>query len=884
MKLLALLDRDFSAAPAKKIAAASVQSDQDGNQPKELRGQVKAPAAEDKKEKIARRGLSTDEALRRLQKYGPNLLKNGKKKHPAALFFTQFKDVMTLVLLVCTAVSLIMGEYVEAVTIAVIVLMNGLLGFVQEFRTERTLESLRAMASPAAKVLRDGKACQIDAAEVVPGDEVFLSAGGRIPADGKLLSCTGLSCDESMLTGESAAVQKQIHDEVSMGCTVKSGHGIFQVEQTGMHTRMGQIAGMLTEIEEEPTPLQKHLGQLSKYIAAGCLLICAVVSITGVLRGEALFDMLITGVSLAVAAVPEGLCAVVTISLALAVSRMVKKNALVRRLHAVETLGCATVICSDKTGTITQNQMTATTILTASGEYPASGLDRKNPEHEMLLRCFCLCSSAEAGEEGFSSPTEQALISLSKPVCRQESAAYRRIREIPFDSTRKRMSVTVENQAGERFLFVKGAPDILLSRCTAVWERGRVVPINAGRRAALLKQNDRLADRAMRVIGAAYKIVSGADETEENLVFLGFAGLIDPPREGVGKSIAKCRRAGIRTVMITGDHKHTAAAIAKQVGILTEKERILTGAELDRLSDQELSEAVKETAVFARVTPAHKLRIVRAFRRNGQITAMTGDGVNDAPAVKEADIGVSMGKSGTDVTKEASELILLDDNFTTLVNAVAEGRSIYHNIRKFIRYLLSCNIGEVLTMFLGMLFHMPVILLPIQILLVNLVTDGLPAIALGLEPYDRRVMQKPPRKPNESVFSNGLAGKIIVRGILIGLATLASFTVVYRMTGDLISARTGALFALIFAQLLHVFECKSEERTLFTINWFDNKKLIAAALFSLSILLCVVYLPIFQPIFKTCALPVSVLIWPVLFCLAAPVCAALFHRKQKIEK
>ena len=310
----------------------------------------------------------------------------------------------------------------------------------------------------------------------------------------------------------------------------------------------------------------------------------------------------------------------------------------------------------------------------------------------------------------------------------------------------------------------------------------------------------------------------------------------------------------------------------------------MTGAELDRLSDQELSEAVKETAVFARVTPAHKLRIVRAFRRNGQITAMTGDGVNDAPAVKEADIGVSMGKSGTDVTKEASELILLDDNFTTLVNAVAEGRSIYHNIRKFIRYLLSCNIGEVLTMFLGMLFHMPVILLPIQILLVNLVTDGLPAIALGLEPYDRRVMQKPPRKPNESVFSNGLAGKIIVRGILIGLATLASFTVVYRMTGDLISARTGALFALIFAQLLHVFECKSEERTLFTINWFDNKKLIAAALFSLSILLCVVYLPIFQPIFKTCALPVSVLIWPVLFCLAAPVCAALFHRKQKIEK
>lgn len=883
MKLLALLDRDFASTPAQKTAAAPKKPARRTDPPKEAQEQAEAPIIRKAEEGEERRGLTSAEAARRLEQYGPNLLKDGKKKHPAALFFTQFKDVMTLVLLVCTAVSLVMGEYVEAITIAVIVLMNGLLGFIQEFRTERTLESLRAMASPAAKVLRDGKACRIDAAEVVPGDEVFLSAGGRIPADGVLLSCTGLSCDESMLTGESAAVRKNTGDEVSMGCTVTGGHGMFRVENTGMRTRMGQIAGMLTEIEEGPTPLQKHLGQLSKYIAVGCLLICAVVSITGVLRGEALFDMLITGVSLAVAAVPEGLTAVVTISLALAVSRMVKKNALVRRLHAVETLGCATVICSDKTGTITQNKMTATTILTASGECAAGRLDMKNPEHELLLRCISLCGASEE-EEGFASPTEQALIALCRPVYEKETAAYRRIAETPFDSTRKRMSVTAENRAGERFLFVKGAPDILLNRCSAVFEAGKTAPLNAARRAALLKQNDQLADRAMRVIGAAYRTTSGTDDIEENLVFLGFAGLIDPPREGVGHSIAECRRAGIRTVMITGDHKHTAAAIAKQVGILTGKERVMTGAELDRLNDKELSEAVKNTAVFARVTPAHKLRIVRAFRKNGQITAMTGDGVNDAPAVKEADIGVSMGKSGTDVTKEASELILLDDDFTTLVNAVAEGRSIYHNIRKFIRYLLSCNIGEVLTMFLGMLFSMPVVLLPIQILLVNLVTDGLPAIALGLEPYDRRVMQRPPRKPDESVFSHGLAGKIVVRGILIGLSTLASFTVVYRMTGDLISARTGALFALIFAQLLHVFECKSEERTLFTINWLDNKKLVAAALFSLSILLCVMYLPILQPIFKTCALPFNVLLWPILFCLAAPVFAAILHRKRKTDR
>ena len=884
MKLLALLDRDFASVPAQKTAATPKQTPVGrAESSKKAQEQTTVPAPEPKEKTGERRGLTEKEAARRLEQYGSNLLKDGRKKHPAALFFTQFKDVMTLVLLICTAVSLVMGEYVAAITIAVIVLMNGLLGFIQEFRTERTLESLRAMASPAAKVLRDGKARSIDAAEVVPGDEVFLSAGGRIPADGILLHCTGLSCDESMLTGESAAVRKEAGDEVSMGCTVTGGHGMFRVENTGMRTRMGQIAGMLTEIEEEPTPLQKHLAQLSKYIAAGCLLICAVVSITGVLRGEALFDMLITGVSLAVAAVPEGLCAVVTISLALAVSRMVKKNALVRRLHAVETLGCATVICSDKTGTITQNKMTATVILTASGECSASRLDIQNPEHELLLRCMSLCS-AEEEEEGFASPTERALLALCRPVYERETATYRRISEIPFDSTRKRMSVTVENRAGERFLFVKGAPDILLNRCAAVLEAGRVVPLNAARRAALLKQNDQLADRAMRVIGAAYRTAAGTDNMEENLIFLGFAGLIDPPREGVGRSIAECRRAGIRTVMITGDHKHTAAAIAKQVGILTDGERVMTGSELDRLSDKELAEAVKHTAVFARVTPAHKLRIVRAFRKNGQITAMTGDGVNDAPAVKEADIGVSMGKSGTDVTKEASDLILLDDDFTTLVNAVAEGRSIYHNIRKFIRYLLSCNIGEVLTMFLGMLFSMPVVLLPIQILLVNLVTDGLPAIALGLEPYDRRVMQRPPRKPDESVFSHGLAGKIIVRGILIGLSTLASFTVVYRMTGDLVSARTGALFALIFAQLLHVFECKSEERTLFTINWLDNKKLIVAALFSFSILLCVMYLPVLQPIFKTCALSLDVLMWPVFFCLAAPVLAAILHRKRKEGK
>ena len=828
-----------------------------------------------KEEKTAEHafGLSSAEAAKRLRQYGENRLLNQKKRSPAVLFFTQFKDVMTLILLVCTAVSLVMGEYVEAVTIAVIVLMNGILGFIQEYRTERTLESLKAMAAPTARVYRDGNVCETDAALLVPGDAVLLRAGSRVPADGVLLESAALSCDESMLTGESAAVQKAVNDEVSMGCSVTAGHGIFRVEHTGMNTRMGKIAHLLHDIAEEPTPLQKHLNGLSGYIAAGCLLICGVVSVTGILRGEALFDMLITGVSLAVAAVPEGLSAVVTISLALAVSRMVKQNALVRRLHAVETLGCASVICSDKTGTITQNKMTAVTIANILGEKPADAFKKEDPNDLMLAKCFATCTGGEP------SPTEEALLSLAKPLC-GGIPAYCRIAEEPFDSTRKRMSVLVRDESGSYTLFVKGAPDVLLKRCTGVYENGKTVPLSQGRRLYLERLNNEMADKALRVIGAAYREASSPGDTaEENLIFIGFAGLIDPPREGVKKAVSECRKGGIRTVMITGDHKRTAAAIAKQVGVLREGDRVLTGSELDGMDDAALREAVKQTAVFARVTPEHKLRIVRAFKQNGAITAMTGDGVNDAPAVKEADIGVSMGKSGTDVTKEASELILLDDDFSTLVRAAAQGRSIYRNIRKFIRYLLSCNIGEVLTMFLGMLFHMPVVLLPIQILLVNLVTDGLPAIALGLEPFEADVMKKPPRKPGESIFSNGLAAKIIVRGVFIGLATLASFTTAMHMTQNLTAARTAALFSLILAQLIHVFECKSEEKPLFRINLLNNKKLLGAAAVSLAVLLAVIYVPALQVIFDTCALGFDVLIWPIVYCFIAPLVLSFWRKR-----
>ncbi len=823
------------------------------------------------------RGLSSQEAQRRRKKYGENVLVGKRKKRAIVLFFEQYKDIMTMILLICTAASVFMGEFVEAVTIAVIVLMNGILGFLQERKTERTLESLQAMAAPHANVFRDGVLCSRPASELVPGDLVMIESGDRIPADGTLVSSVALSCDESMLTGESVAVKKGEREQaVYMGCTVVSGRGTFLAERTGMHTKMGQIAGMLDQIAEEPTPLQKHLAGLSKYIAVSCLIICAVVSITGVLRGEDLFSMLITGVSLAVAAVPEGLCAVVTISLALAVSRMVKQNALVRKLHAVETLGCATVICSDKTGTITENQMSVrafSTMQTNECEKP----NCSDKSFEQMLLCFRVCTAIQEDTTTHGSATEQALYQCASTEL-PHPPSMTKIAEIPFDSTRKRMSVLMRSQDGNYTLYTKGAPDILLSKCSSVQAGDRIIPLGAMERAQLAKQNSALADKAMRVIGAAYRPAAGESDTaEDRLVFLGFAGLTDPPRKGVKQAVFCGKQAGIKTVMITGDHKNTAAAIAKQTGILCEGERVLTGAEIDRMDDRALRETVMGTSVFARVSPEHKLRIVKAFKQCGQITAMTGDGVNDAPAVKEADIGVSMGKTGTDVTKEAADMILLDDDFSTMMSAVAEGRSIYANIRKFIRYLLSCNIGEVLTMFLGMLFSMPVILLPIQILLVNLVTDGLPAIALGLEPYDKSVMKKPPRKPEESIFSNGLGFRIVICGIFIGLTTLASFVCVYRMTGDVAHARTAALFSLVFAQLLHVFECKTESGSIFSISFFNNKKLIAAAAVSLIVLLCVMYVPWLQTIFSTVSLSFKELFLPFIFCVGAPVLRAIIH-------
>lgn len=850
-------------------------------------------------------GLSSKQAGKLLAEYGENRLKAQKKAGALGIFAGQFRDALIMILLAATVLSVLMGDIAEALTIIAIVFLNALLGFLQEYRTEKTLEKLGELSAPSAAVVRDGAVQRIDARYVVPGDILHLEAGGRVPADAEVLESTGLQCDESMLSGESAGVEKQpgsgAAGKVYMGTLVTRGKGVCRVTKTGQDTEMGSIAGMLGSIETQQTPLQKRLAQLSKMIGIGCLLICAVVAATGILRGEPVMDMLLTGISLSVAAVPEGLPAIVTIALALSVGRMVKRSALVRRLYAVETLGCANVICSDKTGTLTENKMTVTRVRTLEGSYEVSGSGyrcegeitcggrkadmAKDPALLRLMEIAAVCNNASFSsgrgmrrekEAVFGEPTEAALLVLAaKAGISREKSGYTLEKEIPFDSTRKMMSVLVRASNGERLLMMKGAPDLLLQRCTAVLAKGGIQPLTPQLRSRILEENNRFAADALRVLGFCLRKAAAGDLYEGDMVFAGLVGLIDPPRREAFDAVLKCRRAGIKPVMITGDHAVTARAIAKELSIFREGDRVVTGRELDDMDNGQLEAMLPKISVFARVTPAHKLRIVRAFKAQGSVVAMTGDGVNDAPAVKEADIGVSMGITGTDVTKEAAAVILLDDNFATLVYAVEEGRAIYQNIRKFIRYLLSCNIGEVFTMFFAMLAGMPVPLIPIQILLINLITDGLPAVALGLEPAEKDVMSRPPRGAGESVFSRGLAGAIIIRGLLIGLTTVAVFVSLLQGGGELQTARTGALLTLVCTQLIHVFECKSETKSLFSINLFDNPALLGAAAVSAVVMYFALYNPFLAKIFFTCPLTLRQLGTVFSYCLAVPVISGM---------
>ena len=852
-------------------------------------------------------GLTSAEAAKRLKSQGPNTLKKKRKINPVAILLKQFSDFLTIILLMSTGLSLILGDKTEAYTILAIVAVNAFLGFLQEFKTEKTIDALRDMAAPHSTVLRDGKPAVIPSSEIVVGDVVILEAGDKAPCDARLLAAVDFGVDESLLTGESVPVAKvpsgkEGTGEVYMGTVVTKGRGRAVATATGMQTEMGKIAGMLDEIEEPETPLQKRLNQLGKYIAIGCLLVCAVVSVTGILRGEAVLDMIVMGISLSVAAVPEGLAAIVTIALALAVGRMVKRKALIRKLHAVETLGCSSVVCTDKTGTLTENKMTVRAIRTVDREYSVTGdghgdkgsflvgrhaVDVKGDKSlslALLAACLCNNASMEPGASAVGDPTEIALLVAARKadVTEAMAAKYEKLDEIPFDSERKCMSVFA-GSGGKTSLFTKGAPDILLEKCAYVHTASGVAPMTEALRSAILRSNEKMGSEALRVLGVAYRADVGGRkaDSERELTFLALFGMIDPPRKESYDAVKVCMQAGIRPVMITGDHMMTAKAVARDLKIYREGDRTLTGRELDEMSEGEIAAAVQGTTVFARVSPRHKLQIVRAFRQNGHVVAMTGDGVNDAPAIKEADIGVSMGVSGTDVAKEAAGVILLDDNFATLVAAVEEGRIIYKNIRKFIRYLLSCNVGEVMTMFVGMLMGFPVVLLPIQILWVNLVTDGLPAIALGLDPPDGDEMSEPPRGAGEGVFAGGLMRRIVVRGLAIAFCTLLVFVLFLRQDQGLEAARTGAFLTLVLTQLIHVFECKSETRSFLRIPFMNNRWLVLAALVSLAMILAVIYIPALQPMFHTVALTGGQLLVVCGISLIGPVMSGILGRRDR---
>ncbi|KMT21390.1 calcium-translocating P-type ATPase, SERCA-type [Clostridium cylindrosporum] len=859
------------------------------------------------------KGLTSKDAHKRLEKYGYNELEAKKKISAIKILIAQFNDFMTWILLGATLISGFMGEKADAVTILIIILINAILGFVQEFKTEKSLEALQSLASPTANVIRDGKIQAINAREVVPGDILIVEAGDRIAADSVLIEGFGVQSDESILTGESVPVEKFVHkgnsnignkNSLFMGCTVISGRGKVKVIATGMSTEMGKIADMLGEIETKQTPLQEKLDHLGKVLVVGCLVVCAAVTITGIIRGEDVYRMFLVGVSLAVAAIPEGLPAIVTVSLALGVQRMMKKKALVRKLQAVETLGCTKVICSDKTGTLTQNKMTIKKIYTIDNYYEVSGSGydisgniTKNDSRVNLLsdltlkrtlECGVVCNNASISEPkrgGVPSyvgdPTEISFVILGEKAFGNRNLVknqFRRIKENPFDSDRKMMSVLCEENGNKR-MFSKGATERVLSRCTYALVNGEVVKINSTFREKVIEASNKMAEEALRVLALAYKDADSI--VEDNLIFLGLAGMIDPPREEVKDAILECRLAGITPVMITGDHKLTAQAIADKLGMIEKDSMVITGEELDRMSDAKLDSVINKIRVFARVSPSHKYRIVKAFKRKDQVVAMTGDGVNDAPAIKEADIGIAMGIQGTDVTKEASSMILLDDNFTTIVEAVKEGRVIYDNIRKFLRYLLACNIGEVLTMFIASLMSLPIPLLPIQILLVNLATDGLPAMALSLEKGEKDVMMRKARNKNEGIFANGLWSKIVLRGALIGVSTVVAFavTLVYA-DGNLKMARTVALCTLVMSQLFHVFECKSERNSVFKVGLFTNVYLILAVISSFALLMLIVYTPWMQSIFHTQGL--GILNWGVVLLLSGAISliSSLFWYKK----
>ena len=822
-------------------------------------------------EREIKRGLSTKEVEKRHKIYGYNEISQKKKASPIMIFLAQFNDFIVWVLIAATVISGLMGDKADAVTILIIVVVNAVMGFVQEYRTEKSLEALKELAAPTCKVIRDGSLKVINSVEVTIGDLIILEAGDRIPADGTFIEASSVMVDESLLTGESVGVSKDTRKDKNqgyMGTTILKGRGILLVDSIGMQTEMGKIANLLDNIEEEKSPLRERLDSLGKILVILCLVICGVVTVLGIIRGNEVTEMFLLGVSLAVAAIPEGLAAIVTVALALGVSRMLKKNALVRKLPAVETLGCTSVICSDKTGTLTQNKMTVKEIYMNGKIYDLDKEEVKNSSNMPIIKSLVYCNdcnydfSIKNIEKAiYGDPTETALVKAFFKEVKELKGfveSSHRVFDIPFDSNRKMMSVIIKEGSKET-CYMKGAPERILERCTHILENGTVKPLTAQKKKQVFSFIESMSSRALRCIASAYKeenLVKNQN-LEKDLIFLGVAGSIDPPRVEVLDAVLKCKLAGIKPIMITGDHKNTALAIAKSINICNSDDAAMTGDEIERISDEELEKKIENIRVFARVSPHHKLRIVRAFKKQNNIVAMTGDGVNDAPAIKEADIGIAMGISGTDVTKEAASMVLMDDNFNTIVSAVEEGRIIYDNIRKFIRYLLSCNLGEVLTMFLASIFYLPNPLTPIQILFVNLATDGLPAIALGIDPADKDIMRYKPREKGENIFARGLWSKILVRGCLIGICTLLAFMSARLYGASLTTCRTVALVTLVMSQLLHVFECRSERHSIFEIKLFTNPYLVVAVIISIIMVCSILYVPFLASVFNTVPLNIG---------------------------
>lgn len=812
------------------------------------------------------------------EKYGRNELAEGKKETIFHIFLGQYKDFLVMILIVAAIVSGLLNDVESAVVILVVITVNAILGTLQTVKAEQSLESLKKLSGPEAKVLREGNIVQIPSAEVTVGDIVLLDAGDYIPADGRLLECASLKVDESALTGESLGVEKStdpvsgevpLGDRTNMvysGCFATYGRGTFLVTAIGMNTEVGKIAGLLNKTSEKQTPLQMNLDQFGKKLSIIILIFCAILFGIQVMRGGDIGDAFLFAVALAVAAIPEALSSIVTIVLSFGTQKMAKEHAIIRKLQAVEGLGSVSIICSDKTGTLTQNKMTVEDYYVNGIRIHADGIDINNPQESMLLLSSILCNdSSNADGVEIGDPTETALINLGDRLglhAADVREKYPRLGENPFDSDRKLMSTRHEME-GRPTMLVKGAVDVLLERMNHIQTEEGVHPMTDTDKEKIKAQNQEFSKEGLRVLGFAYKEIPADHELtledEDHLTFIGLISMMDPPREESAEAVKECKQAGIRPIMITGDHKVTAAAIAKRIGILKDESEACEGAELDSMSDQELRDFVEDISVYARVSPEHKIRIVRAWQDKGNIVSMTGDGVNDAPALKQADIGVAMGITGSEVSKDAASMVLTDDNFVTIVKAVENGRNVYRNIKNSIQFLLSGNFGAILAVLYASIAALPVPFAPVHLLFINLLTDSLPAIALGLEPHTRDVMKEKPRPVNESILTKEFLIKIGIEGFSIAVTTMAAFYIGYHF-GNALLASTMAFGTLCIARLVHGFNCKDDKPIVFSKKLFNNRYLLGAFLLGLCLITAVLMIPACRSIFKVQTLNVTQLL------------------------